>query len=750
MATTNSFLGSLGLGQAKSDQVSAKGFGTFSGVFVPSVTMMLGVILFLRLGTIVGHIGSYQFGLIIALSLGIMITTSFSIAMIATNMNVGSGGVYYLISRSLGIEIGGAIGIALCLSQLVCLAMCTSAFAYSLTLLFPGVPVDSVEVIALVAITIISMISVNLVIKAQVGILSVLLLAVFSIFFGSSENLLLAENPTKLFPNGLAFWEAFALFFPAMTGIEAGLAMSGNLKNPSRSLSIGSILSLSAVGLTYLILGLFLYMSIPSETLQNFPLILINFAPIMWVTYLGIWAAALSSSFGSLLGGSRMLQSLAEDRIVPKILGRGYGANNEPRNAIALIFVLALLLMLFTTMDQIIPVLTMICLISYGILNFVAAIAQLINNPSWRPSFRVHWSIPMSGAIGALCLMFMIDAAWTFIALGTVLAIYFALCSRKLQVDFPDIRESIIYYISRFAIYRLASSVEHPLNWHAQILACTGAPNQQLPMLQLASAFTCRSGILTTASILPEKWADPFLWQRTKSSIKDFLNKNKIQGFVEVCASKDSYEGIGELIRAYGIGLLQPNTILVGMAERNESMRGILTVMRTASMYKKNVILFSGADGTNEISFKKLKSIEIWWESSYTESFELMLSFVDSLKSGANLKSAQITLKAIVDDEKTALHIRDYFENYIKKVRINMVLDVKIHSGDRKILSLLSKKQTADLLFVPLLPLGRWPENDEEKAIDYLTELANVLPDDRHVMLVTCYDDLKHRLIYSD
>lgn len=753
MSNTNSLFNTLeqvSPEQANSDQAKTRGFGTITGVFVPSVTMMLGVILFLRLGTIVGHMGAWQFALIIAISLAVMVTTSFSIAMIATNMEVGKGGIYYLISRSLGKEIGGAIGIAICVSQLVCLALCTSAFAYSVVLLFPNISIETVKITTLAVITIISMISVNLVIKTQFGILIILLTAVLSIFFGSSNNMPLSESYPQLLPKGLGFWEAFAIFFPAMTGIEAGLAMSGNLKNPSRSLSLGSIYSLLTVGVIYLILGLFLHASVPADVLKNIPHFLINFAPILWVTYIGIWAAALSSSIGSLMSGPRMLQSLAEDRIVPKILGKGYGIHNEPRYAIALVFVLAMLLMLFTTMDQIIPVLTMICLISYGALNFVAAIAQLINNPSWRPSFRVHWCIPMFGALCALFLMFMIDAAWTFIALGTVLAIYLLLCTRKLEVSFPDIRESIIYYISRFALYRLASSVEHPLNWHPQILACTGAPSQQLPMLQLAFAFTSRSGILTTASILADKWENSLSTQRTKSTIKDFLRKKGIRSLVEVCVSKDIFEGISELIRSYGIGLLQPNTILMGMPERDQSMRGLLTVIRNAHLYKKNLILFSCSDKTNPVSFKKLKSIEIWWESSYTESFELMLSFVDALKSGTDLKNAIITLKVLVNDQKVALHMQDYFQKFIEKIRMKMKLEVVIISENNKIISLLVKESSSDLIVIPLLPLGSWPNGDENNAIEYLKELSDVLPIDKHVALITCYDDLEHGLIYAE
>jgi amino acid transporter len=92
--------------------------GTFAGVFTPSVLTILGIILFLRLGYVVGNAGLGPALLILLLANGISVLTSVSLSAIATNLKVKGGGDYYLISRTLGHEFGGAIGIVLFLAQL--------------------------------------------------------------------------------------------------------------------------------------------------------------------------------------------------------------------------------------------------------------------------------------------------------------------------------------------------------------------------------------------------------------------------------------------------------------------------------------------------------------------------------------------------------------------------------------------------------------------------------------------------------
>ena len=90
-----------------------KKFGTFGGVFTPSILTILGVIMYLRLPWIVGQAGILLTIGIIVIAHLVSIATGLSVSSIATDKKVKAGGTYFIISRSLGLPIGGTLGIAL-------------------------------------------------------------------------------------------------------------------------------------------------------------------------------------------------------------------------------------------------------------------------------------------------------------------------------------------------------------------------------------------------------------------------------------------------------------------------------------------------------------------------------------------------------------------------------------------------------------------------------------------------------------
>ena len=93
--------------------------GTFSGVFVPTSLNVLSILMFLRFGFILGQSGFLGMMAMLVVSYLINLITTFSLSAIATNGTVRGGGAYYLISRSLGPEFGGSIGIVFYLGSLL-------------------------------------------------------------------------------------------------------------------------------------------------------------------------------------------------------------------------------------------------------------------------------------------------------------------------------------------------------------------------------------------------------------------------------------------------------------------------------------------------------------------------------------------------------------------------------------------------------------------------------------------------------
>ncbi|MDX1661902.1 MAG: amino acid permease, partial [Gemmatimonadota bacterium] len=335
------------------------GLGTFGGVFTPSILTILGVIMYLRFGWVVGNVGLYGALLIVTLSTAITFLTGLSISAIATDQRVRIGGAYYMISRSLGLEPGGAVGIPLYFAQGLSVALYTVGFAESVVNVFPGFDQRLVGVVTTIGVAVLALISARAAIRAQYFIMAAIAISLLSLLFGSPIE------ATDIEPWGAAdrlsepFWTVFAVFFPAVTGIMAGVNMSGDLENPARSIPRGTMY---AIGLGYVI-----YMSLPiilagraeATTLIEDPLVMRRISFWGDAILLGVWGATLSSAVGSILGAPRVLQALARDGVLPewlRWLGKGSGEDDTPRAGTALTLGLALAAVYLGNLNIIAPI----------------------------------------------------------------------------------------------------------------------------------------------------------------------------------------------------------------------------------------------------------------------------------------------------------------------------------------------------------------------------------------------------------
>jgi hypothetical protein len=115
-------------------------FGTLP-VFLTAISTILGAVMFLRFGFAVGSVGFIGALSIILIGHVVTISTAMALAEIATNQKVEGGGEYFIISRSFGINIGAAIGIALYLSQAISVAFYVIAFGEAFDIIKPWVEV---------------------------------------------------------------------------------------------------------------------------------------------------------------------------------------------------------------------------------------------------------------------------------------------------------------------------------------------------------------------------------------------------------------------------------------------------------------------------------------------------------------------------------------------------------------------------------------------------------------------------------
>nr|XP_046201441.1 solute carrier family 12 member 1 [Oncorhynchus gorbuscha] len=251
-------------------------FGWIKGVLVRCMLNIWGVMLFIRLSWVFGQAGWGLGIVVIALSCVVTTVTGLSMSAICTNGVVRGGGAYYLISRSLGPEFGGSIGLIFAFANAVAVAMYVVGFAETVVDLLKEN--DAIMIDELNDIRIIGCISVVLLLgisvagmeweaKAQIGLLIILLIAIVNVFVGTGipastdkkskgffnyDAKIFMENLPPNFRDGETFFSVFAIFFPAATGILAGANISGDLKDAQDALPKGTLLAILITGVTYL------------------------------------------------------------------------------------------------------------------------------------------------------------------------------------------------------------------------------------------------------------------------------------------------------------------------------------------------------------------------------------------------------------------------------------------------------------------------------------------------------------------
>lgn len=654
---------------------NSQGLGSFTGVFMPSILQMIGLILFMRLGWITGHIGIVKMLIIISMCSAILFLTSLSMTAIVTNMKVGGGGAYYIISRSLGVQFGSAIGILLCMAQTTSIALSISGFSVALQMLLPNIPLLALKACTLVGLVVISYISTNLALKTQLLIFIILILSGISIFLGKGSFVPENLSGTEAI-GGLGFWAAFSLFFPATSGIESGMSMSGDLKNPSKSLPIGTITAVIVAYLLYTATAIFLNNAVSSSLLKNNTMIIYHVSRFGFLVILGVWGATLSSALGSVLGAPRTLQAVAKDGILPKFLSKGYGVTNQPRIATIFIACLALLLILQTNINQLLPILTMICLMSYCLINFVAFFESLIQNPSWRPAYKTPWFFSLLGSGACFISMLMINAGATLIVISLVVVLYLLSIRRKIQGNWDDIRYSMLSYVIRGAATKLTSLEKNAKSWRPNILALVKPDLSQENLIYFAHAVNMAKGFLTYGSIFSEKEKQYSLINEVKQTFKEYFKTRDISCFVHINPYDHKYKGMLSIVKNYGLGPIRTNTIIVKQPTVMQEIEEFCEFIHEAYHLKKNVVILK--DSENSSVFSKpgkdksnQKKIYLWWRGQYEGNFEFSLSLAYLLQSSRIWVNSKITIQTIVKSEEARSRALEFFPEYNKILRLS-------------------------------------------------------------------------------
>jgi len=697
-------------------------------VFTPSILTILGVIMYLRFGWVVGNVGLLATLLIVVMCTSVTFVTALSMASIATDRRVGTGGAYFMISRSLGLETGGAVGIPLYFALALSMALYVIGFAEIVGSIFPNLDQRWIGVVTAILVAGLAIRSADLAIRSQYIVLAVIALSLLSFFLGgpveeSQLDLTGAAAPPEL---TVGFWVVFAVFFPAVTGIEAGVNMSGDLKSPARAIPRGTFAALAVGFLVYMTMPFFFSMWADSATLIEDPLIMQRMA--MWgpLIILGAMGATLSSAMGSVLGAPRVLQALARDGVLPRplrFLGRGSGEDGAPRIGTIVTLGVALVAIFFGDLNMVAPILTMFFLTSYMTVNFAAGVEGFLQSPSFRPAFRVHWAIPMAGSLACLLIMFLINAVATIVAAVVVLGVFIWLQRRGLASTWGDVRNGMWLALVRMGLLRVGERGD-ARNWRPHPLVLSGVTTRRWPLIEFANAITHNRGLVTVASILPEDAAESGRQAEVETEIQEYLESRGVEAFVRLVTAPDPFTGAKRLVEIYGFGRLVPNTIVLGTSEHVDRRDRFCEMIETFHRKKRNVIIIRdpGHGG-----FGARKAIDVWWGGLQTNG-GLMLVLAYLLRTNVDWEEAEVRLKLAVPTREAARDARANLEETLEGIRIGEIRLEVIVAGDRSFPEVLKVSSAdADLVFLGMASPTESAE-DFRTYYDRLQTMSEGLP----------------------
>ncbi|WP_372752505.1 amino acid permease [Labilibaculum sp.] len=700
----------------------AKKFGTFGGVFTPSILTILGVIMYLRFPAIIGQAGLINTIGIIFIAHIISITTSLSVASLSTDKPVQNGGTYFMISRSLGLPIGGTLGLALFVGLSFSVSLYLIGFAESF-LQYWGIAntifnIRIAGTIVLAVVTTITFISTSLAIKSQYFIMGAIVLSLLSIFLGNHDFAPTGVN-LKPLATSAPFMLLFGIFFPAVTGFEAGVSMSGDLENPRKSLPLGAIMAVGVGFVVYIALAFFYAFTVNSDALANDPDILFKISLVPQLVIAGIWGATLSSALGSILGAPRILQAIAMDKIAHRVFAKGTGATNEPRNALLVAFVIAEAGILIGELDVIARIVSMFFITTYAFLNLASAIESW-SSSDFRPAFKIPKFVSILGALSAFIVMILLDflaLAGATIVLGLL---YFYLQRKELILESGDAWSSFWTNLAKKALLKLSVQKVNTRNWQPNIILFSGGENARPYLIEMGLSLTGKLGALTDFQLL--------VGQESRSVKELSVAQKKLTSnyFTRQYSSATLEEGIKTVTNAYGFTGFEPNTILMGWSKDIKNAEFLTHVLQDFKAKSLNAIFLNY---NKEVGFGKKQNIDIWWNGK-GRILNLGLQIIKFLLIDPKWRDAKVRILIINNNT----FVGDTLQRNIKELLDDrrMVAEVKIIGNDfgtrTKESIINTESQGSDLVLLGLSQKREAYNSEYINTVNQLTKLpASIL-----------------------
>ncbi len=661
--------------------VSAKAnFGTLP-VFLTAISTILGAVMFLRFGFAVGSVGFMGTLAIIVIGHLVTIPTAMALAEIATNQKVEGGGEYFIISRSFGLNIGAAIGITLYLSQAISVAFYIIAFAESFEAIKPwissefGYEIYDNRLFSIPALLLLIWLMVtkgaDLGMKALYVVVAILAVSLVLFFFGSTEFATVFDN-SQLFNNitpEKGFFYVFAIIFPAFTGMTAGVGLSGDLRDPKKSIPLGT-LSATIIGMViYIFIALKLTSSASPEDLINDQLIMGKIA--LWgpIIPIGLAAATISSALGSFMVAPRTLQAIGGDQVFPNKqlnnwVAKGTSKNNEPKNATILTSGIALIFVLMGDVNAVAEVISMFFMVTYGSLCLISFMQHFAADPSYRPSFKSKWYLSLLGAVMCIFLMFKINTTYAISAIALMVGIYFYITMKsENKKGMATIFQGVIHQFSRTMQVFLQKTEKEKTEeaWRPAVLCLSKDSFERLGAMEMMKWLSHRYGFGTYIHF--EK---AYFSKETKNSAQQKLDKlikaaatSKNNVFIETLISPSNTAAIIQAIQQPGISG-QPNNMMLFEFKKGETdwLTDVIDNFSVLKTAQYDLCILASSDK----GFGYKKDIHIWIRKEDYENANLMILLSYIILGHPDWKKGEIKIFATFKKENIAQEEKNLIE----------------------------------------------------------------------------------------
>ncbi len=695
------------------------GFGTLP-VFMTTISTILGAILFLRFGYAVANVGFWGVLGIVVIGHMVTIPTAMAIAEIATNQKVEGGGAYYIISRSFGLNLGAAIGVTLFLSQAISVSFYVIAFAEAFSPVFDfvnqnyGLHLSDTRIISLPAMGILVVLMLtkgaNVGMKFLYSVVAILFISLIMFFAGSSHKELDEVNLYRTIENHDSFFYVFTIIFPAFTGIAAGLGLSGDLKDPKKSIPLGTMLATGLGIIVYIAAALKLILSASLEDLGSDQLIMSEIAIWGPIIPIGLACACISSALGSVIVAPRTLQVLGNDKLfitrpLNKWISKGRLKDNEPINASIITSIIAIFFVAIGSVDFIAEVISMFFMVTYGAICLISFLEHFAADPSYRPTFRSRWYWSLLGALLSIWLMFKMNMPYAILSLMIMAGIYLLVSSyNPHRRGLARLFKGVIFQLSRALqiFMQKSDKQETEEHWRPSVVCISKDSFRSLSAFDLLRWMSYKYGFGTYIHLI-----NGYLSRETidtsksvKSKLLKLAEDSKSQVYMDSIISPSYTSAIAQVIQLPGVSGKANNSILFEFSKENpENLKYILDNYELIKAKAFDVYVL----GSSVKGFGYRKEMHVWLRSDHYENANLMILLSYIILGHTNWKGAQIKIFAVYP-EKELKQRKQELVGIIRSGRLPISaknIEVIAQKAGQDLKSIVNhKSETADLTFI--------------------------------------------------